>query len=160
VGFFLSQLISWEFILKIHQPDLIGNIKFLIFGGFGMLLLNLPMSIVGSGFFAFQEVDLFCYLSAAQVIIQLILFWISTRIFPFKGMLIMYFMTPLITGSLFTAYFLKRRGWTISWIPIHIMKRYIGSLARRSLEIFVLSLSSTIVTAGRYTSLLPSESGS
>lgn len=147
VGFFLSQCISWEFVLKIHQPALIGNIKFLIFSVFGLILLNLPLSIVGSGFFAFQEVNLACYLSAAQVIIQLILFWISTRIFPFKGMLIIYFLTPLMTGSLFTAYFLKRRGWTMSWIPLHVMKRHIGSLARRSLEFFVLSLSSTIVAS-------------
>lgn len=146
-GFLLSRFISWESVLRIHQPDLIANIKFLIFSIFSLLLLNLPLNLVGSGFFAYQEVDLSCYLSAFQSIIQLSLFWIFTLILPFEGILVCYFLIPLLTGTACTAFFFHRRGWRLTCIPFTIIKQHVRSLANRSLEFFMLSLSSTITTA-------------
>jgi len=147
VGFLLSRFISWQSVLKIHQLDLIANIKFIIFIVFSFLLLNLSLNLVSSGFFAYQEVNLYCFLNAGQSIIQLVLFWISILIFPFKGMIICYFLIPLLTGMMCTSFFFYRREWNLVWIPFKIIKQHVRSLANRSMEFFMLSLSSTITTA-------------
>jgi len=102
---------------------------------------------VGSGFFAYQEVDLSCYLSAFQSIIQLFSFWIFTLILPFEGILVGYFLIPLLTGTACTAFFFHRRGWRLTWISFSIIRQHVRTLANRSLEFFMLSLSSTITTA-------------
>jgi O-antigen/teichoic acid export membrane protein len=146
-GFLLSQFISWQSAFKIHQLDLIANTNIIIFSVFTFFLLNLSLSLVGSGFFAYQEVNLYCFLNAGQSIIQLVLFWISTLIFPFIGMLVCFFLIPLLTGIGCTSYFFYRRGWNLTWIPFNVIKKQVQSLANRSLEFFVLSLSATIITA-------------
>lgn len=145
VGFVLMNVIPWQSTLKIHQLDLAANVNVIILFVTCFLLMNLSLSLVSSGFFAYQEVNLYCYLNAGQSIVQLIVFWISSFVFHFNGAIICYFFTPLITGIACMALFFHRREWKLSWIRLDIIKKHVRSLANRSFEFFILSLSASII---------------
>jgi len=141
----IVSLLPFSSILKIRQPDLIMNINFLMLIILGLLFLNNPTTLQGSGFFAYQEVNLACFLTAMQSIIQLLVFWIATRFLPFNGVLISYYFVFILLGIICTILFFKKRRWNFGWIPINTQIRHVRSLAQRSMEFFVHSISSTII---------------
>lgn len=137
--------IPWVAIFKIHEPALVINAHLLMYIVPVLLFLNVPFMLANSGFFAFQEVNLACIITACQSIILLVQFCITVFLLSFNQVIICYFITYLLTNMAGTAWFLIRRGWPLAWIPLADHFNHVKSLANRSLEFFVLSLSATVV---------------
>jgi len=138
---------SWADILKIKEFSIVQNIDFYIITVLVSLFLSLPFMLMGSGFFAFQEINLVCSLSAAQSLIQLFIFWVSSRFLSFKGILFLYFLAYVLGSIVLTMVFFWKRKWSFSWIPLPTQIRYVTSLFQQSFTFFVLSLSSSIISA-------------
>lgn len=135
-------LASW---LKIRQLDLVMNINFITFIIFALLFPNNPTTLHVPGFFAYQEVNLACFLTAMQSIVLMLVFWITTWFFPFKGILISYYLGSLVSGIICLILFFKKRGWAFRWIPVKTQIRYVRLIAQRSLEYFVHSMCAIII---------------
>jgi O-antigen/teichoic acid export membrane protein len=142
-----APFLSWVDILKIHQSELVVSVHLLMNVVFISLFLNIPFMLMGTGFFAFQEVSLVCTITAVQSIILLILFWLTSFFLTFKWVIICYFVTYLLTNVIGTFWFLIRRGWPLVWASLANQYKHARSLANRSLEFFVLSLSATMIAA-------------
>ena len=139
--------IQWNYILKIQQSELIENSKQIFKVVIICLLLNIPFTLSTPGFFAFREISLASEIIAVQSIMLLVLFVITFLFFPYKYVIIFYFITYLITNIISTFWFLRRRGWRLKWISLAIQYRHIKSISNRSLEFFLLSSSSALVAS-------------
>lgn len=135
-------LASW---LKIKQLDLVMNVNFIMFIIFALLFLNNPTTLHLPGFFAYQEINLGCLLTAIQSIILMLAFWITTWFLSFKGLLISYYLVFLVSGIICLILFFKRRGWAFRWVPFKTQIRYVRVIGQRSLEYFVHSMCAIII---------------
>ncbi|MFZ4440025.1 MAG: lipopolysaccharide biosynthesis protein [Syntrophales bacterium] len=143
----VAPFLPWIEIFKIHQAELVSTVPLLMNVVCISLFLNIPFMLMGTGFFAFQEINLVCAISAAQSVLLLILFGIASLILTFKEVIICYFVAYLLTNVAGTVWFMIKRGWPLVWISWPQQWQHIRSLANRSLEFFVLSLSATAVAA-------------
>lgn len=141
----VSPLVPWVEILKIHQPDLVKNVHLLMNIVFIALFLNIPFILAGSGFFAYQEVNLICLFIAGQSIMLLFLFWFTTLIISFRGVIACYFVTYLLSNVISTIWFFKRRRWTLLWPPLAVQFEHVRSFINRSFEFFIQSSAGTII---------------
>jgi O-antigen/teichoic acid export membrane protein len=146
VGIFLSLIyltfetfLPWAGIFKIQQAEIVSDVHLLILIALISLFISIPFTLMGTGFFAFQEVNLSCFITAAQSILLLILFWITSLFFTFKWVIICYFLAYLLTNGLSTVWFLMKRGWPLVWIPLTSQYKHLKSVSSRSLEFFVQS---------------------
>jgi len=146
VGIFLSLIyltfetfLPWAGIFKIQQAEIVSDVHLLILIALISLFISIPFTLMGTGFFAFQEVNLSCFITAAQSILLLILFWITSLFFTFKWVIICYFLAYLLTNVLSTVWFLMKREWPLVWIPLTSQYKHLKSVSSRSMEFFVQS---------------------
>ena len=139
-------LFSWVGILKISEISLSQTINFNIVQVLVLLFLGFPFMLASSGFFAFQEINLICLLSAVQALIQMVIFLIASRYLSFKWILFVYYFSNLISQILLTLIFFLKREWQFSWIKLTTQIQQVKSLFSQSFNFFILSLSSTIAS--------------
>lgn len=140
-------IFSWVDILKISDISLYKTINFNIIMVLILFFFSFPFMLANSGFFAFQEINLFNILSASQSLLQLSVFIIASQLLSFKWVLFAYYFSNLICQIVLTRIFLLKREWKFSWIILATQIRHINSLFRQSLNFFILSISSTITSA-------------
>lgn len=135
----------WAVILKIREFSIVQHIDFYIIIVFVSLFLSLPFMLMGPGFLAFQEINLFYSLSAAQCLFQLLIFVFSSFLLLFKGIIFLYFLAYVLGFIVLTMVFFWKRKWSFTWIPLATQMRHVTSLFYQSFNFFVLSISSSII---------------
>lgn len=142
--------IPWANLLKVNQPEIVGNINRLMILVFFILFINVPLLASSSGFVGFQEVHLDAVLNAIQWIILLGFFWISAfmRLLPFEKVVIWYFVVYFLIGLARTLILFHHRKWCLAWVPVAEQLRNIRTISSVSSHFFLLNISALIVSTG------------
>ncbi|OGC92563.1 MAG: hypothetical protein A2W25_12605 [candidate division Zixibacteria bacterium RBG_16_53_22] len=133
--------VDWPGLFKIQSPVLAAQIRWLFPLVCGLLMLNQPLTLASTAFFADQQIVFISILSAVQWGLLVLAFWVGLYAHSFPALVLAFFGMYLLCGGGVTVLLAVRRGWRWNWSPWRHQKSILRSFSRPSLEFFALSLS-------------------
>jgi O-antigen/teichoic acid export membrane protein len=140
-------LIPWAHWFKITDPLLAAQVVRLMPVVVIVMMGTLPIGLVWTVFFAYQEIKLASFLSLGGNIVQTIVFvaaahWLNLpSLTAFSWIVLTYFAYPLIYGAVLTCYVFIRRKWRFGLLPPARVFDTVRSMARVSFHAFFLTIS-------------------
>lgn len=142
-----TPFVPWDSLLNISDPRLTATIVPILMVVISILLLAVPLSLSGSGFFAYQEAHWASLLNAGQSVLMLASLAIALQMFLFSGVLISYYATYGIVALVTFALFLWRRRWMPVRIPLGRLYARIRPLARVSFQFWILGVAALVISS-------------
>ncbi|MHB1004350.1 MAG: lipopolysaccharide biosynthesis protein [Chloroflexota bacterium] len=143
----LVPLIPWAALLGVTNAELGQQAGAILAIVISLLLLGVPLTLCGAGFYAYDEAHISALLSMVQSVIMIGGLGLAAAFLPFTGVVTTYYGLYVATGLLNTAVFLHRRGWPLGWFPLAPQIAHVKSLARGSLDFWVLGTSAVFVSS-------------
>jgi O-antigen/teichoic acid export membrane protein len=140
----LFPLIPWARWFKITDPLLIAQTVRVMPVVMLVMVGSLPVSLMWTVFYAYQEIKLASFLSGACTLLQTAIFVVVAYRCKFTWVLLIYFASNFALSILVTSYVFIRRKWKFALLPPARMLATIRSLARVSFHYFFLNLSAII----------------
>jgi len=142
--------IPWAHWFKISDPLLAAQAVRLMPVTFIVMMGTLPVGLVWTVFFAYQEIKLASSLTAVSNVLQTLVFifsafWLKLpSLDAFSSVVLIYFSYSLVQGVVFTAYVFFRRKWRFALLPPARVFTIIRSMARVSFHAFFQTITAII----------------
>jgi O-antigen/teichoic acid export membrane protein len=143
-------LIPWAHWFKIKDPLLGVYVAHFMPLIIIVMMGTLPIGLVWTVFFSYQEIKLASALTTVGNVLQTIAFlvaayWLHLPSLPsFSALVLIYFGFALAINLIYTVYLFIRRGWRLSIPPYARMVSIIRSMARVSFHAFFQTITSII----------------
>ena len=138
--------IEWGGLFKIQSANLARQVQWLFPVVCGLVLLNQPLTVAGSVFFARQEIVFVSLLGVVQSGLLILMFWVALNVGDFPFVVLSFFGVYCLCGLGMTLLLVSKYGWGWSWTPWRKQWGIVRSFVKPSLDFFVLGLAS--MTAG------------
>jgi len=146
-GIVFCHFINWPYLLNIQDQKINAIIAPLMATIIAFLFINLPLSLNISGFLAYQESHLRGILDILQSLLLLLVISITTYLFSFPTIIISYYFSFTLSAIIATIFFLKRRKWSIIWLPIKYQINKVKPIFGISIHFWFLGLSAILIFA-------------
>ena len=144
-------LIDWARVFHIQNLAFAAQTQWLFPLVCGLLMLNQPLTMAGSAFFADHQIEFISALMVGQSVLLVAALWLASYNGSFAIVLLIFFGTYLAAGGVITLLLFRRMRWRWSWPPLDRQWAIVRSMSKPSLDFFVLSLSAvTATTAGAF----------
>jgi O-antigen/teichoic acid export membrane protein len=143
-------LIPWAHWFKIKDPLLAAQVIHLMPATLILMMGTLPLGLVWTVFFAYQEIKLASSLTMLGNGLQIILFIVIAYWFKlpslsaFSSVVLIYYGFNLFVGLVYTTYVFIRRGWRFEVLPPARVIAVVRSMARVSFHAFFQTIVSII----------------
>jgi O-antigen/teichoic acid export membrane protein len=127
-------LIPWGHWFKIKDPLLAAQVIHLMPATLILMMGTLPLGLVWTVFFAYQEIKLASSLTTLANGLQIVIFIV----------VMIYYAFYLLMGLGFTIYVFIRRGWRFEFLPPARVIAIVRSMARVSFHAFLLTITSIL----------------
>ncbi len=138
--------LDWGGLFKIQSPALARQVQWLFPVVCGLVMLNQPLTVAATVFFARQEIIFVSLLSIIQSGVLMVVFGLVLQAGNFPVLVMSFFGVYGVCGLGMTLVLMGRCGWRWQWTPWREQGAVLRSFLKPSLEFFVLSLSA--MTAG------------
>jgi O-antigen/teichoic acid export membrane protein len=142
--------IPWAHWFKIKDPLLGAYVAHFMPLILIVMMGTLPIGLVWTVFFSYQEIKLASFLTVLGNLLQTIVFilaayWLDLpSLQSFSALVLIYFSFSLAMNLLYTIYVFLRRGWRFSMVPPARMAAIIRSMARVSFHAFFQTITAII----------------
>jgi O-antigen/teichoic acid export membrane protein len=141
---FVFPVAPWARWFKITDPLLVAQVHHLMPIVMALMIGSLPVALMWTVFFGYQEIKLASFLSGAGTILQTVVFVVSAYRCKFAWIIVIYFAFNLVSGFLLTSYVFVRRRWRFTLVPSARAFAIIRSLFRVSFHAFILGVCAII----------------
>jgi O-antigen/teichoic acid export membrane protein len=132
--------IPWVHWFKITNPLLAAQTVRLMPVVLIIMIGTLPVGLMWTVFFAYQEIKLASFLSGACNVLQTAVFVVAAYQWKFTWVILIYFTWNLAVGVILTSYVFIRRKWRFTLLPPARIFAIIRSMARVSFHAFFLTM--------------------
>jgi O-antigen/teichoic acid export membrane protein len=137
---------DWAGLFKIQSPELARQVHWLFPLVCGLVMLNQPLMVAATVFFARQEIVFVSFLSIVQSGLLMVVFGLALQVGGLPVIVLSFFGVYGLCGLGVTLLLVGRYGWRWRWAPWRGQRAILRSFFKPSLDFFFLSLSS--MTAG------------
>ena len=137
-------LLPWAHWFKITDPLLTAQVRRLMPVVMVIMLGTLPVALMWTVFFAYQEIKLASFLTGIVTIFQTALFVFSVYRFKFTWVILIFFCSNIFVSFLLTAYVFIRRRWKVTLLPLSRILATTRSMERIAFPAFLFGQSSTL----------------
>lgn len=146
ITYLIFPLLPWPRWFKVTDPHLIAQVQGLMPVILMLMVSTLPVALMWTAFFAYQEIRLASFLSLGCTILQGAVFVISSYSCSFVWILVNYFISATVLGVLVTIYLFIHRRWSLTLLPADRIFATLRSLARVSSHAFFNTMSAIVST--------------
>ncbi|MEI8140025.1 MAG: hypothetical protein WCI03_09170 [bacterium] len=133
---------DWAGLFKIKSAELAGQVQWLFPMVCGLVMLNQPLTVAATVFFARQEIVFVSLLAIVQSVILILIFGVALYVGNVPFIVLSFFGAYLLCGLGVTLILIRRYGWSWRWAPWREQWSVLRSFLKPSLDFFVLGLSS------------------
>jgi len=137
---------NWAGLFKIQSAELARQVQWLFPMVCGLIMLNQPLTVAATVFFARQEIVFVSFLAIVQSVILILIFGMALYVGKVPFIILSFFGAYLLCGLGVTLLLVRRNSWSWHWAPWREQWGILCSFMKPSLDFFVLGLSS--MTAG------------
>jgi O-antigen/teichoic acid export membrane protein len=141
---FVFPLLPWAHWFKITDPLFAAQVLHLMPIVTVVMIATLPVALMWTVFFAYQEIKLASFLAGAATILQTCLFVVAAYRVKFSWVMLIFFGSNFAIGFALTAYVFIRRKWRFTLLPFSRIAAATRSMARVSFHAFLSGLSNII----------------
>lgn len=138
--------LDWAGLFKVQSVEFARQVNWLFPLVCGLVMLNQPLMVASTVFFARQEIVFVSLLSIAQSGVLILTFWLALHVGGFPLVVLSFFGAYGLCGLGVTLFLVRRYGWRWRWAPWREQRAILNSFIKPSMDFFLLSLSS--MTAG------------
>lgn len=137
---------DWAGLFKVQSRELAGQVRWLFPVICGLVVLNQPLLVASTVFFARQEIVFVSMLTVIQSGFLIVVFWLSLGSLSFPFIVLSFFGLYWLCGVGVTYILVRRYGWYWRAMPWREQWSVLRSFLRPSIDFFILCMAS--MTAG------------